>query len=129
MNVNAVDEVLKTLETYFEGNKELSAEKIISVWHKDSKIYSTEKIIGTEGWIEMEQYYKNQINNDLSKWDIDFEIVNLSVKGNCASVQVDVKYRVDTKTFGETQFLHILRDKSKWLIYNKIFVFYPLEWK
>ncbi|GAG79773.1 unnamed protein product [marine sediment metagenome] len=39
---------------------------------------------------------------------------------------MDVKYKVDKEVFGETQFLNLLKDDKGWLIYSKIFKFYPL---
>ena len=124
MNSADISDVKKTLQIYFEGNKELDSEKILSVWDKDLKIISAERTQGPPAWIEMEEYYRKEISNDMSQWDIDFDIVTLDVFRNCASVRVDVKYRVGTRKFKETQFLHMLKKKDKWLIYSKIFVFY-----
>ncbi len=124
MSTDDNSEVKKTLQVYFEGNKKLDSKKILSVWDKDLKIISTEKIQGPNAWIEMEEYYRKQINNDMSKWDIEFEIISIDVFRNCASVRVDVKYTVGERRFGETQFLHMLKKENEWLIYSKIFVFY-----
>ena len=118
--------ITKLLERYFEGNKEINAEKILSTWYKDAKIISTERIIGMEGWVEFEDYYKERIDGDLSKWDINFTVVSIDVFKTCAIVRVDVQYRVDQDLFGETQFLNLLKDEKGWLIYSKIFTFYPL---
>ena len=129
MNLVVVDEreaITQLLERYFAGNKEINAEKILSTWHKDAKIISTERIIGMEGWVDFEDYYKKRIGGDLSKWDINFTVVSIDVFKTCAIVRVDVKYRVDQDVFGETQFLNLLKDETGWLIYSKIFTFYPL---
>ena len=67
----------KTLEIYFEGNKELDAKKILSVWDENLKIISAEKTVGPEAWLEMEDYYKTQIDGDMSKWSIDFEVKSI----------------------------------------------------
>ena len=118
------------LQKYFDGNKEINAEKILSTWSEDLKIISTEKIVGPEGWREFEVYYKKKLNNDLSKWNIEFEVVSKDIFKNCAIVRVDVKYTVVEEYFGETQFLNLLKDKDRrWLIYSKIFTFYPLDKK
>ncbi|MEE9409500.1 MAG: nuclear transport factor 2 family protein [Candidatus Heimdallarchaeota archaeon] len=128
MTEENIKEVMKTLETYFEGNKELDAQKILSAWDSDLKIISTEKTVGPEGWIQMEEEYRKEINNDMNKWDIEFEIKSKDVFRNCASLRVDVKYRIGERKFGETQFLHLLKKEDIWLIYSKIFTFYPLDW-
>ena len=125
MNVQEIEDIKKLLETYFEGNKEINAKKILSTWHKDAKIISTEKIVGMDGWVEFEEYYMKKLNK--TKWAIDFEIVSLDVFKGCAIVRVDVKYKVDQEVFGETQFLNLLKDDKGWLIYSKIFKFYPLS--
>ena len=117
--------VMDILQIYFDGNAELNAKKILSAWDPNLKIISTEKTVGPEGWIEMERDYKEQIKGDLTKWRIQFEIQSMDVFKNCASVKVGVKYGVAEKTFGETQFLHLLKDDGSWLIYSKIFTFYP----
>ena len=124
MNSADVDDVKKTLQIYFDGNKELDSKKILSVWDEDLKIISTRRTQGPSAWIEMEEYYRKEINNDMSQWSIDFDIVTMDVYRSCASVRVDVKYRVGTRKFKETQFLHMLKKEDKWLIYSKIFVFY-----
>ncbi len=126
MNVQEIEEIKNLLVTYFEGNKEINAKKILSTWHKDAKIISTEKIVGMEGWEEFEEYYMKKLNGDKTKWAIDFEIVSLDVFKGCAIVRVDVKYKVDQEVFGETQFLNLLKDDKGWLIYSKIFKFYSL---
>jgi hypothetical protein len=118
--------ITQLLERYFEGNKEINAKKILSTWHKDAKIISTDRIIGMEGWIEFEDHYKQRIDGDLSKWDINFTVISIDVFKTCAIVRVDVRYRVNQDIFGETQFLNLLKDKKGWLIYSKIFTFYPL---
>jgi hypothetical protein len=118
--------ISKLLERYFEGNKEINAEKILSTWHKDAKIISTERIIGMEGWVEFEDHYKQRIEGDMSKWDINFTVVSIDVFKTCAIVRVDVQYRVNQDVFGETQFLNLLKDEKGWLIYSKIFTFYRL---
>ena len=128
MSLNDIEGVKKTLNSYFEGNKELSAKKILSVWDKDLKIISAERTQGPNAWIEMEKHYREQIGNDMSKWEIEFDIISIDIFKNCSSVRLDVKYRVGEKTFGETQFLHILKRENDWIIYSKIFVFYPLVW-
>lgn len=120
------DAITQLLERYFAGNKEINAKKILSTWHKDAKIISTERIIGMEGWVEFEDHYKQRIRGDLSKWDITFTIVSIDVFKTCAIVRVDVQYRVDQDVFGETQFLNLLKDAKGWLIYSKIFTFYLL---
>jgi hypothetical protein len=119
-----IDGVKATLQTYFDGNKELDSKKILSVWDKDLKIISTERTQGPNAWIEMEEYYRKQIDNDISKWGIEFDVVTLDVFRNCASVRVDVSYRVGERHFKETQFLHMLKKENNWLIYSKIFTFY-----
>ena len=124
MNSADIDDVKKTLQIYFDGNKELDSKKILSVWDTDLKIISTERTQGPAAWVEMEEYYRKEINNDMSQWDIDFDIITLDVFKNCASVRVDVKYRVGSRKFKETQFLHMLKNKDRWFIYSKIFVFY-----
>ena len=124
MSADDITEVKKTLQIYFEGNKELDSKKILSVWDEDLKIISTERTQGPNAWVEMEEYYRKQIDNDLSKWDIEFDIISMDVFRNCASVRVDVKYTVGERRFSETQFLHMLKKEIKWLIYSKIFVFY-----
>lgn len=124
MSADDITEVKKTLQIYFEGNKELDSKKILSVWDEDLKIISTERTQGPNAWVEMEEYYRKQIDNDLSKWDIEFDIISMDVFRNCASVRVDVKYTVGERRFSETQFLHMLKKENKWLIYSKIFVFY-----
>ncbi|NPD87137.1 MAG: hypothetical protein HGN29_00340 [Asgard group archaeon] len=91
---------------------------------EDLKIISTERTKGPAVWVEMEGYYRNEINNDMSKWGIEFDIVTKDVFRNCASVRVDVRYRVDSRNFKETQFLHLLKKENTWLIYSKIFTFY-----
>ena len=121
---NDNDLVNKTLEIYFEGNKELDAKKILSVWDENLKIISTEKTVGPEAWLEMEDYYKTQIDGDMSKWSIDFEVKSIDIFKNCASIRVDVQYKVDSREFGETQFLHMLKKDDVWKFYSKIFVFY-----
>jgi len=127
MNIQEIEEIKKLLKTYFEGNKEINVKKILSTWHKDAKIISTEKIIGMEAWEEFEEYYMKKLGGDKSKWDIDFEIISIDVFKGCAIVRVDVKYKVDQEIFGETQFLNLLKDETEWLIYSKIFKFYPLS--
>ncbi len=124
MNSADIDDVKKTLQIYFDGNKELDSKKILSVWDEDLKIISTERTQGPPAWIEMEEYYRKEINNDMSQWGIDFDVVTMDVFRNCASVRVDVKYRVGSRNFEETQFLHMLKKEDRWLIYSKIFVFY-----
>ncbi|MHA1556367.1 MAG: nuclear transport factor 2 family protein [Candidatus Heimdallarchaeota archaeon] len=124
MKIKEIIEITKLLERYFEGNKEINSEKILSTWHKDAKIISTEKFIGMEGWIEFEEYYKKQIDNDMNEWEIDFEIMNIDLFKNCAIARVNVKYRVKDRKFSETQFLNLLNDGKEWLIYSKIFQFY-----
>jgi hypothetical protein len=124
MNEEGVTEVKKTLQIYFEGNKELDSKKILSVWDEDLKIISTERTQGPDAWIEMEEYYRKEINNDMSKWGIEFDVVTMDIFRNCASVRVDVKYRVGSRNFKETQFLHLLKKENKWFIYSKIFTFY-----
>ncbi|MHA1198973.1 MAG: nuclear transport factor 2 family protein [Candidatus Heimdallarchaeaceae archaeon] len=124
MNSEDIDLVNQTLNIYFEGNQELDAGKILSVWDEDLKIISTEKTLGPQAWIEMAEYYRKEIDNDMSKWDIDFEIVTMDVFKSCASVRLDVKYILNTREFSETQFLHLLKKDGSWLIYSKIFVFY-----
>ncbi|MHA1953680.1 MAG: nuclear transport factor 2 family protein [Candidatus Heimdallarchaeaceae archaeon] len=124
MSVDDISEVKKTLQLYFEGNKELDSKKILSVWDTDLKIISTEKIQGPNAWIEMEEYYRKEINNDMSQWGIEFDIATMDVFRNCASVRVEVSYRVGSRNFKETQFLHLLKKENKWLIYSKIFTFY-----
>ncbi len=124
MSSEDVELVNEALDIYFEGNKELNAKKILSVWDKDLKIISTERTQGPQAWIEMEEHYKKEINNDMSKWDISFNTITIDVFRNCASVRLDVKYKLDSKEFSETQFLHMLKKESTWLIYSKIFVFY-----
>ena len=126
MSILEINEITGLLERYFEGNKEINAEKILSTWHKDAKIISTEKIIGMEGWLEFEKYYKKRINGDMSKWEISFDVISIDVYKGCAIVRVDVKYRVDLEVFSETQFLNLLKNENKWLIYSKIFKFYSL---
>ena len=74
MNSADISDVKKTLQIYFEGNKELDSEKILSVWDKDLKIISAERTQGPPAWIEMEEYYRKEISNDMSQWDIDFDI-------------------------------------------------------
>jgi len=129
MSLSDIEGVKKTLEIYFEGNKELDAQKILSVWDENLKIISVERTQGSDAWIEMEKLYKEQIRNDMSKWEIEFDIVSIDLFKTCASVRLDVKYRVGERTFGETQFLHILKQERDWKIYSKIFVFYSLVWK
>ena len=124
MTTQEIKEITKLLERYFEGNKEINAEKILSTWHKDAKIVGREKIIGMEGWREFEEYYKKQINNDMSKWDINFKIHFIDIFMTCAIVKVEVNYRVDQKKFDEIQYLNLLKDDKGWLIYSKIFKFY-----
>jgi len=124
MNLEDIELVNKTLNIYFAGNKELDAEKILSVWTEDLKIISPEKTLGPQAWVEMEEYYKKEIKNDMSKWDVDFDIITMDVFRNCASVRLDVKYKLGSKKFCETQFLHMLKKEGTWLIYSKIFVFY-----
>ena len=124
MSADDITEVKKTLQIYFDGNKELDSKKILSVWDEDLKIISAERTQGPDAWVEMEEHYKRQINNDMSKWNIEFEVVSMDVFRNCASVRVDVKYTVGERNFGETQFLHMLKKDDKWLIYSKIFTFY-----
>ena len=119
-----IEGVKKTLQIYFDGNKELDSKKILSVWDTDLKIISTERTQGPVAWVEMEEYYRKEINNDMNNWGIEFDIVTMDVFRNCASVRVDVKYRVRSRKFKETQFLHMLKKKDRWLIYSKIFVFY-----
>ena len=128
MSLNDIDGVKKTLEVYIEGNKELNSKKILSVWDEDLKIISSDRTQGPDAWIEMENHYREQIGNDMNKWDIDFEIVSIDIFKTCASVRLDVKYRVGERTFGETQFLHILKRENAWIIYSKIFAFYSLVW-
>lgn len=125
VEVEEREAITKLLERYFEGNKEINAEKILSTWHKDAKIISTERIIGMEGWVEFENHYKERIDGDMSKWDINFTVISIDVFKTCAIVRVDVQYRVDQDIFGETQFLNLLKDEKGWLIYSKIFTFYP----
>ncbi|MHA1550602.1 MAG: nuclear transport factor 2 family protein [Candidatus Heimdallarchaeaceae archaeon] len=124
MSSNDKEGVNKALQIYFDGNKKLDSKKILSVWDEDLKIISTEKTQGPTAWIEMEEYYRKEINNDMSKWDIEFDIITTDVFKNCASVRVDVKYTVDSRVFMETQFLHLLKKSDVWKIYSKIFVFY-----
>ncbi len=124
MNSADIDGVNKTLQIYFEGNKELNSQKILSVWDENLKIISTEKTQGPPAWIEMEEYYRKEVDDDMSKWGIEFDVKTMDVFRNCASVRVDVKYRVDTRTFKETQFLHLLKRGADWIIYSKIFTFY-----
>jgi len=119
-----IAKVRQTLDIYFEGNKLLDAQKILSVWDEDLKIISTERTQGPAAWVEMEEYYRKEINNDMSKWGIEFDIITIDVFRNCASVRVDVKYRVDSRNFKETQFLHMLKKSDNWIIYSKIFTFY-----
>lgn len=54
-----------------------------------------------EGWLEFEEYYKKQINNDMSKWAINFEIISIDLFMNCAIVKVNVNYIVIEKKFSE----------------------------
>ena len=124
MSATDIDGVNRTLQIYFEGNKELDSKKILSVWDEDLKIISTERTQGPQAWIEMEEYYRKEINNDMEQWGIEFDIVTMDVFRNCASVRVDVKYRVGSRNFGETQFLHLLKKENDWIIYSKIFTFY-----
>ena len=124
MCADDISEVKKTLQIYFEGNEELDSKKILSVWDNDLKIISVEKTQGPHAWIEMEEYYRKEINNDMSQWGIEFDIVTMDVFRNCASVRVEVRYRVGSRNFKETQFLHLLKKENKWLIYSKIFTFY-----
>ncbi len=124
MNSADIDGVKKTLQIYFEGNKELDSKKILSVWDEDLKIISTEKTQGSPAWIEMEEYYREEINNDMTQWGIEFDVITTDVFRNCASVRVDVKYRVGSRNFKETQFLHLLKKGDEWIIYSKIFTFY-----
>jgi hypothetical protein len=124
MTAQEIKEITKLLERYFEGNKEINAEKILSTWHKDAKIISTEKFLGMEGWQEFEEYYKKQINNDMSKWDINFDVISIDLFMNCAIVKVNVNYRVVERKFSEIQYLNLLKDNKGWLIYSKIFKFY-----
>ncbi|MHA2357624.1 MAG: nuclear transport factor 2 family protein [Candidatus Heimdallarchaeaceae archaeon] len=70
-----IDGVKATLQTYFDGNKELDSKKILSVWDKDLKIISTERTQGPNAWIEMEEYYRKQIDNDISKWGIELTVL------------------------------------------------------
>jgi hypothetical protein len=119
-----IDGVKKTLQIYFEGNKELDSKKILSVWDEDLKIISTERTQGPAAWIEMEEYYRKEINNDMSQWGIEFDVITTDVFRNCASVRVDVSYRVAARNFKETQFLHLLKKGDDWIIYSKIFTFY-----
>jgi len=124
MSADDINEVKRTLNVYFEGNKELDSKKILSVWDNDLKIISTEGTQGPDAWVEMEDHYKKQINNDMNKWDISFEIISMDVFRNCASIRIDVKYSVGERKFKETQFLHMLKKEEQWLIYSKIFTFY-----
>ena len=124
MDSDDIKGVKKTLQIYFDGNQELDSEKILSVWDDDLKIISTKKTQGPAAWVEMEEYYRKETDNDMSKWGIEFEIVTLDVLRNCASVRLDVKYRVGSRNFSETQFLHMLKKGENWIIYSKIFVFY-----
>jgi len=124
MESSEIDNVKQTLNIYFEGNKQLDAQKILSVWDEDLKIISTERTQGPSAWIEMEEYYRKEINNDMSQWGIEFDIITMDVFRNCASVRVDVKYRVGSRNFKETQFLHLLKKGDEWIIYSKIFTFY-----
>ncbi len=124
MNSADIDGVKKTLQIYFEGNKELDSKKILSVWDEDLKIISTEKTQGPPAWIEMEEYYRKEINNDMTQWGIEFDVITTDIFRNCASVRVDVKYRVGSRNFKETQFLHLLKKGDEWIIYSKIFTFY-----
>jgi len=55
-----IDGVKKTLQIYFEGNKELDYKKILSVWDKELKIISTDRTQGPQAWIEMEEYYRKE---------------------------------------------------------------------
>ena len=112
------------MQKYFEGNKELDSKKILSVWDNDLKIISIEKTQGPQAWVEMEEYYRKEIKNDMSKWGIEFDIISMDVFRNCASVRVDVKYQVGSRDFRETQFLHLLKKGEDWIIYSKIFTFY-----
>ncbi|MFX1300726.1 MAG: nuclear transport factor 2 family protein, partial [Promethearchaeota archaeon] len=86
VEVEEREAITKLLERYFEGNKEINAEKILSTWHKDAKIISTERIIGMEGWVEFENYYKERIDGDMSKWDINFTVISIDVFKTCAIV-------------------------------------------
>ena len=98
-------EITTLLERYFAGNKEINAKKILSTWHKDAKIISTERIIGMEGWIEFEDYYKKRIGGDLSKWDINFTVFSIDVFKTCAITVValrQVRSRVGENTFAAT---------------------------
>jgi len=124
MNSADINGVKKTLQIYFDGNKELDSKKILSVWDEDLKIISTERTQDPPAWVEMEEYYRKEIKNDMTKWGIEFDIVTMDVFRNCASVRVDVNYTVDSRKFKETQFLHLLKKGDNWLIYSKIFVFY-----
>ena len=124
MNSADIDGVKKTLQIYFECNKELDSKKILSVWDEDLKIISTEKTQGSPAWIEMEEYYREEINNDMTQWGIEFDVITTDIFRNCASVRVDVKYRVGSRNFKETQFLHLLKKGDEWIIYSKIFTFY-----
>ena len=99
MNSADIDGVKKTLQIYFEGNKELDSKKILSVWDEDLKIISTEKTQGSPAWIEMEEYYREEINNDMTQWGIEFDVITTDVFRNCASVRVDVKYQVGSRNF------------------------------
>ena len=128
LSLSDVEGIKKTLEIYFEGNKELDAQKILSVWDENLKIISIERTQGIDAWIEMENHYRQQIGNDMSKWEIEFDIISIDIYKTCASVRLDVKYRVGERTFGETQFLHLLKREKDWIIYSKIFVFYSLVW-
>ncbi|NHJ48891.1 MAG: nuclear transport factor 2 family protein [Asgard group archaeon] len=124
MDSQEIVAITKLLDTYFEGNKEINSKKILSTWHKDAQIISTEKYLGMEGWVEFEEYYKKQIDNDMSKWDINFKIHSIDIFMNCAIVKVEVNYRVDQRKFDEIQYLNLLKDDNGWLIYSKIFKFY-----
>ncbi|MHA1433436.1 MAG: hypothetical protein ACTSO7_06295, partial [Candidatus Heimdallarchaeota archaeon] len=106
------------------GNKEINSKKILTTWHKEGKIISQEKTVGMEGWVEFEEYYLKQINNDKSKWDVNFTIINIDIFKSCAIVKVEVSYRLNERKYGEMQFLNLLKDKKGWLIYSKIFEFY-----
>ncbi|NHJ48433.1 MAG: nuclear transport factor 2 family protein [Asgard group archaeon] len=120
-----IKNIQKSLDTFVEGLRILDYEKISEVFYEKgmSSGVMDEKIshVYRDHWREMKEQKIAKGENYIDE-SATYKIKSINIIDNAASVIIDLIFtEKDGTTTSYVDFYHMLKEKDKWIIMNKIF--------
>jgi hypothetical protein len=120
-----IKKIQKSLDTFVEGLRVLDYEKISEIFYEKgiSSGVMNDKIghVYRDHWREMKEQKTAKGEEYIDK-TATYKIRSINIIRNAASVIIDIIFTTkDDKITKYVDFYHMLKEKDKWIIVNKIF--------